>query len=135
MIAAPAIVAIASEVAGRPVAVNCDDPSTFDKNVLGIVLFVNGSVVATIHLPTGVCRRLATLATSDSIDSMDVLAFSHEIQHVALDSTDECIVEKTAVANAWQVVRRMKLAAWRAKVVMSGLADADAALTPNYRGC
>jgi hypothetical protein len=126
----------ASQIAGTPTSIRCDAPSTFDQDVLGYVIFVDGQVVAKIHLPQPTCRRLQRLDTTNTIDASDVLVLEHEATHVALNSQNECLVEATALANEWQLVRLLRLAAWRAKAILAGAAYVDAHMpSPYHAGC
>lgn len=135
MLDLPTLQSIASQAAGTPVAISCDAPSTFDPGVLGYVIFIDGVVVPMIHLPRATCTRLEHADTGDLAPS-DFLTLTHEATHIATGSQNECDVERSALANAWQVVRLFRLAAWRARAILAGLRQADAHLMPEYHaGC
>lgn len=135
MITLAVVNSYASQFAGTPITISCDPASTFPAGWLGDVLFVGGQVVPVIHLPAPTCARLEHLDTGNTIVPADVLTLAHEATHIALDSTDECLVETTALANEWGLLRLFKLAAWRARAVLAGAAYVDAHLLPVYRAC
>ena len=128
----------ASEVSGTPVTISCDDPKTFEHGTLAFVVFIDGQVVKTIHLPKPTCNSLMHLddrftpsKISTALDMVDgkvidlvggeeVLALEHEAMHIALNSQDESCVEATAIANIWQTVKLFKLPSWKANQVMRG---------------
>lgn len=134
MIPLPTLEGIASQYSGTPTSISCESPVTFAPDLLGFVRFVDGQVVATIHLPASTCSSLEHIDKGD-ITPLDVLTLVHEATHISLDSTDECVVETTALANAWQVVRQLKLPAWRTRAILAGLPSADQELQPAYSAC
>lgn len=146
----------ASNVAGTQVTISCDAPSTFAPGITGYVMWVDGVVVKTIHLPTGTCLRLEHLneptpkppsnigTAVDLMDGhpanlaagMDILTLTHEAEHISLNSTDESCVETAAVANVWSLLKQFKLAAWKTKQILWGAKSANLDTIPEYRkGC
>lgn len=135
MIPLATINAYASQFAGTPVTISCEADATFPRGLAGYTVFVGGQVVPLVHLPSSTCARLEHIDTASTIVPADVLALAHEATHVALDSMDECLVETTALANDWQLVRLFKLAAWRARAILAGAVRVDAELPAVYRSC
>lgn len=153
MITPATLTSFASQLVGTPTVLSCDAPATFEKNELGYVEFVNGQPIYTIHLPTPTCARLEHLndptkplprnisygvtlidgKVADPVDAQDVLVFEHEAMHLALRSTDEACVERTAMANVWQAVRLFRLPGWKATQILRGVRWADSQMLPLYR--
>jgi hypothetical protein len=127
----PVIEGYASQVAHTQTVISCDAPSTFDTGELGYVVWVDGIIVARIHLPTPTCQRLMH-ADTGQLDPADFLTLEHEAQHIALYSQDECLVEQTALANVWPLVRLFRLAAWRTRTILGGLRAVDARMPAAY---
>lgn len=126
MVPLAALEGIASQYSGTPTSISCDAPATLPLDSLGYVHFVDGKVVAVIHLPRATCASLEHLDDGAFVVPLDVLTLTHEATHIQLNSPNECVVERTALANAWQFVRRFGLSARRARWIMDGLPNADA---------
>jgi hypothetical protein len=132
----PTLEAYASQMAGTPISISCDAPSSFAPGVGGFVNFVDGAPQPVIHLPAPTCDRIEHAGRSNSIIPSDFLTITHEVEHIATRSQNECDVERLALANTWQFVRLLKLAAWRAQAIVAGLRYVDAHLQPQYHaGC
>jgi hypothetical protein len=123
----------ASVVAGRPVAIVCEQPwsSPYD----GWVTFINGQPVPVIHLKSDLCALLTHADSNPWVSPGAFLVLIHEAEHINLSSTDECYVEKVALANIWTLVRLFKLAAWRTNAILQGAAGADSMMPGIYHGC
>jgi hypothetical protein len=136
----PTLNAYASQIAGRPVSIHCDTPAVYayqfkgdTAGVAGFTVSVSGVFQGVIHLPKATCGRLQRIAQgADTIDPLDVLTLMHEATHIALASTDECVVEASAYANVWQLIRQFRLPTWRIRSLFYGMAYADTHLAPNY---
>jgi hypothetical protein len=126
----------ASQRAGVAITISCDPRSSFAVGVEGTVYFdEDGRPIPVIHLPVDTCSRLEHSDRAQTIIPADWLTLEHEATHIRLASTDECLVETTALANTWQLLRLFRLAAWRAQAIVAGLRYADAQLLPIYRSC
>lgn len=131
MIDLPTLNHYASQVAGTPVTISCDPDSTFEPGVQAYVVWINGAPVPTIHLRRAICTELEHVDTGDIIPA-DFLYLEHEAQHIAMRSKNECDVERSALANAWGLIRQFHLPAWRTRAILAGLPYADAHLLPIY---
>lgn len=130
MIAPAPIVAIATALVGSPTQVECIPARTMDGDS-GRVYFRDAVPDHLISLDTGVCERLSHPLLG--IDALDYLVLEHEALHIALATTDECLVEQAALANIWQTVRRFRLPARLARFVLANVAIADRdRLGPQY---
>ena len=129
VIAPPPIPAIASAVAGVQVKVFCRPAQLMDGDT-GHVYLRGGVPDHVIYLDKGVCERLATPFAGFA--ALDMLVIAHEAEHIALASPNECLVERTALANVWQVIRRFRLPAARARWALTHAKDADHSLGAVY---
>lgn len=79
-------------------------------------------------------RRLNPGVDFDKIVGVGLQVALHEATHVALDSPDECVVEKTARVEVDGLIQQLadpgRIAAAQAQASAS-----DAALPPQYHGC
>jgi hypothetical protein len=62
-----------------------------------------------------------------------LLTALHEAEHVALHSTDECLVEKTALAKLPTLLRQFFPAQWRS--MLASARAFDGGLSAEYHGC
>lgn len=150
----------ASKLAGVPVTISCENDAEIhaagadddDGYTLYSQDWTTGVMVPVfapvIHLRVVLCDLLAHLSTPVlrdppafwtfhgarylPQDGDALLTLIHETQHIALDSADECLVEQTALANAWQLVRLFKLPAFEVPWLLTGMAEADAELGAAY---
>jgi hypothetical protein len=131
VIAAPAVVSIASQLAGRSVTVACNRDSSFAADELGYTLAENGTVYPVIHLPASTCSRLnrmaaggisvvdrrarkrmtvsAAAAAIDLPDGSAAGTLIHEATHILEQSTDEARVECDSYTNRVQVLDAFRL--------------------------
>lgn len=121
----------AQAVTYQPTAIVCQTPWPMPGDA-GYTLSTNGVFKAVIYLPTATCRRLEHDDTSSGIVSFDVLALTHEAEHIHLQSSDECLVEAAAVANVWPVLHAMRLDAWRDAAILGAIPLDDAQLPVAY---
>lgn len=128
MIVPAPIVAAASAIAGVPIQVVCRPSREMLDHDLGFVYIRHGIPDHTIVLDAGVCRRLAHPRAT--FDALDMLVVAHEASHIALASTDECVVQQSALKNLWQVVRRFRLPAWLARWELANASIASATRLP-----
>lgn len=143
----------ASQVAGVPVSIRCLPWSAFPHGELGYVKAAGGRILPIIYLPKATCRDLEHAneeprgviyvtevwrgVEADQNLGGDMLVAEHEALHIALQSQDECAVERSALANVWQFVRRFHLAAWKSRELLAGAHLADEAMPriPYHEGC
>ena len=130
MIAPAPITAAASSIAGVPIQVDCRPSHLMIGRDLGFVYIRYGIPDHTIVLDAGICRRLAHPLVSQGFDALDMVIVAHEATHIALATTDECVVEQSALKNVWQVVRRFKLPAWLARWELANASIASAKRLP-----
>jgi hypothetical protein len=130
VIATPAVISVASQLAGRPVTVACNRDSSFETGELGYTLAEHGVVAPAIYLPASTCNRLnlmaagrivvvdrrpsrkatasAAAAAIDLPDGSAADTLIHEATHILEQSTDEARVECDSYTN-----RRLVLDAFR----------------------
>lgn len=117
--------------------VSCVSKTYFTGGVDGYVWFINGQVRATVYLPKQTCKDIEQVDNPHGwIVPSDFLVLTHELMHIALNSENECDVERAARANEWQLVKQFKLTSWVAKYILDHAWEYDASLPENYHvGC
>lgn len=140
LIAMSEIVQWASDLAGEPVSINCTtklEPGVWGQTYStteddGVTL----DFLAEIDLRLDLCGALRHATTFEWIDTTTaeaMLSLTHEAMHIRLRSGCESLVEATALANRWQLVKRFKLGALEARFVMDQEVHVDQTmLTPIY---
>jgi hypothetical protein len=127
----PTIAAYASIIAGQPTAITCDIPAASPYD--GYVNFTPDlKPIPVIHLRPGLCLLLTRADSNSWVSPAPFLVLEHEAQHIALASLNECVVERTALQNIWQLVRLFRLAAWRTQAILAGVAFTDASMPNAY---
>lgn len=71
--------------------------------------------------------------TMGPVVAVALLTALHEAEHVALNSEDECLVEKTALAKLPTLLRQFFPAQWRAMLASARAFDGQ--LPAEYHGC
>jgi hypothetical protein len=154
VIATPAVVTIASLLAGRPVTVTCNRDTSFDPGELGYTLSGNGMVYPVIYLPASTCNRLDLLAGgrvavvdrrapkrmgvsagAASIDLPDGSAADtliHEATHIREQSTDEARVECDSYTNRARVLDAFALTGKLRARVEKGIESTHRSSDPSY---
>jgi hypothetical protein len=154
VIAAPAVVSIASQLAGRPVTVTCNQDSSFAAGELGYTLAQNGVVYPVIYLPASTCNRLNLLAAgklavvdrraskrvvvSAAAAAIDLPSGSaadtliHEATHILEQSTDEARVECDSYAHRAQVLDLFHLTGKTRSRVQKGIEATHWNSDPSY---
>jgi hypothetical protein len=159
VIAAPAIIAYASSLAGTPVAVTCNRDQSFGTGELGYTLYdAQGVVHPTIYLPASTCNRLNALAApsrlpatragagrvlaaaptpeTDLPDGAAVDTLLHEATHIREQSTDEARVECDAYRNRWSAVKLFRLSGKQNRSVLRGVTASHLSSPADYlRDC
>lgn len=152
----PALVAIASNLAGTPVSVSCQRNQDFTSGVEAYTLGTqNGDGTITVdpvlHFSRGTCNELIRLVVRDGrphhahswlvtnggqiVDlpgGSAVHILEHEALHVREQSADEARVECLAEENRATAVGAFHFAAWQAKQILRGfvVAHLDSSRAP-----
>jgi hypothetical protein len=155
VIASPAVVSHASQLAGRPVTIACNRDQSFKDDMLGYTLYDDtGYVYPVIYLPASTCKRLNDLAAPrrllvadtrkgravassarlavDLPDGSAVDTLIHEATHILEQSTDEARVECDSYRNRWSAVKLFHLSATQDSQIMRGITTAHLQSPPDY---
>jgi hypothetical protein len=95
-----------------------------------------GALLYTSANPTerAAIRKLNPSVNFDQLVGIGLQVALHEANHVALNSTNECLVEKTARTEIDSLIVRLADAG-RSVVAEDAATESDAALPPQYHGC
>lgn len=139
--------AMATKLAGVPVTLSCETPDVIAAGFGPIKagLQIDGYTVSdalgvfqpVIHMRQGYCLDLERLPSRnhDPHDGDALLTLIHESMHIGLESSDECQVERVAIANGWQLLRQFGLPARDVPRLLAGMRQFDRALPAVYHGC
>ena len=122
----------AQAITQTPTTIVCQSPWPYPRDAAYTIQRPDGSYAAVIYLPRATCARLEHDDTSASIATGDILAVTHEAEHIHLQSPDECLVEAAAVANVWPVLHALGLSAWRDTAILAAIPIDDAELPAAY---
>lgn len=79
-------------------------------------------------------RALNPAVNLDQLVGVGLQVVLHEANHVALNSTDECVVEKVARSEIGALIERLADAG-RVNAAKAAATASDATLPPQYHGC
>lgn len=155
MIPLPVLESYVSAAVGTPIAISCEADATFPADRDGQVFYGQDgstlvvSIEPVLHVRQSVCDAAQATARkrdrsrayllfagqpmdADAGGALEVLL--HEGLHVALNSSDESVVECAAYLNRWAFVRQFKLPAFVSNLLMVGMAWRHGAFPAQYRG-
>jgi hypothetical protein len=134
------IEAYVSNAIGVPVTISCEPDASFELGVDGYVLQGgDGSILPVIHIRQSECaaaqstdRKRAKNPTQwtelsttgqrdDEISGFALDVILHEASHIALQSTDEGVVECVSWRNRWALVNQFGLLPKVASMVAAGM--------------